>query len=84
LSELLLKNILTQIGGGKIQLKNNNEIIGQLNSIEKIDNKLKLKFTIHKEIELSLDSISVDILVKLKGKLAGIINVDGQFFVREI
>ena len=65
-------------------LKNNNEIIGQLDSFEIEDNKLKLKFTIHEEIEFSEDSISVDILEKLKGKLAGIINVDGQFFVREI
>ena len=65
-------------------LKNNNEIIGQLDSFEIEDYKIKLKFTIHEEIEFSEDSISVDILENLKGKLAGIINVDGQFFVREI
>jgi len=67
-----------------MQLEKNNEIVGKLDSFGKYVNKIILKFTIKKEIRLSEDSISEDLLTSLQGKKIGLINIDGNYFIRII
>lgn len=67
-----------------MQLKPFNEIIGTLKSIEKQNNNLCLIFTIDRYIELPSDSISKEKLISFINKKIGIINCNGDFFVKEI
>lgn len=66
------------------RLEPDNEIIGTLYAVGGDDNCSKLQFSCVKEIELPHTAVSLDKLHSLVGKRIGILNLDGQFFVREI
>jgi len=68
-----------------MELKSHEEILGQLTNVEVLeDGQIKLRFSIHKEIELSANALSVPQLQSLIGSSIGIININDQFFLREI
>ena len=60
------------------------EFVGFLSEIRAETQQIQLIFSILKEIEIPLDTISFDELHKLVGKRVGIVNVEDQFFIRKI
>ena len=62
----------------------NHEIIGVLHAVQDGDNCCRLEFTCSKEIELPPTAIPQEKLIALVGKRIGVLNIDGQFFLREI
>jgi len=67
-----------------MQIKQNQEIIGILHAITDNDISIKITFTYMKEIEIPASAFSIKKLQSIVGKNIGIINIDGQFFLREI
>ena len=66
------------------KLKDGDEIIGLAEEVQFTDRWIKITFLIRKEIKLPSTAIPHKILCSLIGKKIGVINVDGDFFVREI
>ena len=66
------------------QLVHNHEIIGTLHAVKEKDICCKLHFTCSKDIVLPLTAIPKKKLASLVGKKVGILNVNGEFFVRII
>jgi len=66
------------------RLEPNHEIIGILHAVQDGDNCCRLEFTCSKEIELPPTAIPQEKLISLVGKRIGVLNIDGQFFLREI
>jgi len=63
----------------------NEEIMGRLTNVEVSENgQIKLSFFIKKEIEISATAFSIPKLQSLVGKNIGVLNIDSQFFLREI
>ena len=68
-----------------MKLAINEEIIGKLTNVEVSENgQIKLSFLIQKEIEISATAFSIPKLQSLIGKNIGVLNIDSQFFLREI
>ena len=60
------------------------EIIGILHEVEEGDDCNKLQFTFTIEIELPSSEISYEKITPLIGKKIGVLNLDGEFFIRVI
>jgi len=67
-----------------MKLKPNCEVVGNLSGIKFEENHVKLVFTIAREVELPQHAFADAQLKAILGKRVGILNLDGQFFVREI
>lgn len=67
-----------------MHLKPFNEIIGNLISVEKQENNLRLLFAIDQEIEIPLGGVPKEKLDSLINKKIGILNCEGNFLIREI
>jgi len=68
-----------------MKLAINEEIMGKLTNVEVSENgQIKLSFLIQKEIEISANAFSIPKLQSLVGKNIGVLNIDSQFFLREI
>jgi len=66
------------------RLHSNQEIIGMLHAVKEEDNCSKLQFTFTIEIDLPSSKISNESLSLLIGKKIGVLNLDEEFFIREI
>jgi hypothetical protein len=67
-----------------MKLSNNNEIVGTLTKIEQKNNNYFLEFNIKKNIEIPSSFFSKEKLNQLLGKKAGIININGEYKIREV
>lgn len=67
-----------------LKLLPNNEIIGRLSKISSDGQFVKLTLSINTKIEVPAEAFSHDELKKNLDQHIGIINIDGQFFLREI
>lgn len=67
-----------------MKLCNNNEIVGTLTKIEEKNNIYSLEFSIKKNIEIPNTFFSNEELNKLLGNKVGIINIDGEYKIRQI
>lgn len=68
-----------------MKLSYDEEIIGKLTKVEILENgQIKLRFLLQKELYLTSNAYSTPKLQSLVGKLIGVLNLDGKFFVREI
>ncbi|KYK23248.1 hypothetical protein AYK25_10215 [Thermoplasmatales archaeon SM1-50] len=63
-------------------LADNEEIIGILVSVTEDGNCCKLQFICIREIKLPLTAVPLQKLLSFVGKIIGVLNIDGQFFVR--
>ena len=67
-----------------MRLESNYENVGTLSDIKLEGAYTKLVFTVAREIDLPSTAFSYEQLKAVLGKRVGILNIDGQFFVREI
>ena len=67
-----------------MRLEPDREIIGVLHAVEEEDNSCNLQFSCNIEIELPSTAVPREQLSLLVGKRIGILNMDGEFFVRVI
>jgi len=67
-----------------LRLEPNKEIIGVLHAVEEEDNNCTLQFSCTIEIELPSNAVSHEQLTTLVGERIGVLNVDGEFFIRKI
>ena len=67
-----------------MELTENNEICGVLDSIESSEGKLILKFSVVKVVEMSFTSALRKELLDLRKQKICIINIDGEYHVRKI
>jgi hypothetical protein len=65
-----------------MRLLSNCEIVGVLSKVIADKQQVKLVFNLIKEIELPVDVVLVEKLQGLLGQCIGILNIDGEFFVR--
>ncbi len=67
-----------------MKLEPQHEIVGTLSDIKLEGAYTKLVLTVAREIELPNNAFSYEQIKAVLGKRVGILNIDGQFFVREI
>ena len=67
-----------------MKLKSNHEIVGIISEIKLGGSHIKLVFTVASEVELPSNAFAYEQLKAVLGKRVGILNVDDQFFIREI
>ena len=67
-----------------MKLEPGQEIVGILRAVKEEDNCCKLKFTCLREIEIPPTAASHGQLKAVLGKRVGILNIDGDFFIRKI
>ena len=67
-----------------MRLEPDREIIGVLHAVEEEDNSCNLQFSCTVEIELPATAVSHEQLSSLVGERIGILNMDGEFFIRKI
>ncbi len=67
-----------------MQIKPNQEIIGTLHAIAQNDTSITITFIYTSEIETPNSKATYKKLHSLVSKNIGIINIDGQFFLRKI
>jgi hypothetical protein len=68
-----------------MRLKNGEEIRGKLSNIEQSKNSnIKITFSLQQEVEIPKSAFSIKKLQSIIGKRIGILNLDGQYFLREI
>jgi hypothetical protein len=66
-------------------LTHNSEIIGTISSVKNENNKIRLIFTIYKEIEIPQNAIPIEKLESVVGKKIGIFHSDNDVYIlREI
>jgi len=65
-------------------LKENQEFCAKLESIDKTEDNLKLKFTVIKLIEIPTKALPIEKLGELLGQKIGVININGNYLVRKI
>jgi hypothetical protein len=67
-----------------MKLEPSYEFVGTLTELHTLEGKTILYFSIQKKIEMPLGSIHKDILKSAVGKRIGVINIDGNYKIREI
>lgn len=70
--------------GESLSLEPYQEVVGTLHAIIENDAGIKLTFTCTREFKLPASAALYKKLQPLIGSKIGILNIDGQFFVREI
>ena len=59
-----------------------NEIVGFLTAVEKQDNFFKIDITVSHCLKIPVDAVSPELLDVFLGKKIGILNLDGEYFIR--
>jgi len=67
-----------------LRLEPDKEIIGVLHAVEEEGNNCNLHFSCTIEIELPSTAVSHEQLTSFVGERIGVLNVDGEFFIRKI
>ena len=67
-----------------MRLEPNREIVGILQVVEEEDNNCNLQFSCTVDIELPSTAIPHEELSLLVGERIGLLNMDGEFFIRKI
>ena len=67
-----------------MRLKSHEEIIGFLTELKNYDNKMKITFSVQRKIELPTDLILKKKLQNLIFKKVAILNLNGEYKIREI
>jgi len=67
-----------------VRLEPDREIVGILHAVEEEDNNCNLQFSCTVEIELPSTAIPHEQLSSLVGERIGLLNMDGDFYIRKI